>query len=95
MDVTTVDLQAELPADSRLLALLREIAEYRGPGAVIAHLSGCDSEPAYTLQDFGMVRIALEPLGTFSEHDGSENWGQVAHLTEHGLEELVVHGRER
>lgn len=95
MDITTADLQAELPAGSKLLAVLREVATYRGPGAVVAHLSGYDSEPVYTLQDFGMVAISLEPLGTFSGHDGSENWGCVAHVTEHGLEELVVHGRER
>lgn len=90
MDITTADLQIELAADSKELAALREIARFKGPGAVVAHLPFYDTQVVWDLQELGMVTLKVEPLGTYSGLE--EDYGTIAHVTEHGLEELVLQG---
>lgn len=95
MDVTTADLDVELPAGHPLLAVLRLLAEYRIPGFDPAQdRTLIDVSPLYDLQDMGMVLVHREPLGTW-DHEGYEEYGNIWRITERGLEELVVHGRER
>lgn len=91
----TAELDTVLNPNTRELEMLREIARLRGPGAVVRDLPTYDLEPVYYLAKVELVTITLEPLGTFCTVTGEENWGQVAHVTEEGLVELVIHGRER
>lgn len=90
MDITTADLQAELPADSKELAILREVARFRGPGAVVADLPISDTSIVWELAEGGFLTLSVEPLGTFNGFE--EDYGTVAHVAERGLEELVIHG---
>lgn len=91
----TAELATMLSPNTRDLEMLREIARFRGPGAVVRDLPTCDLEPVYDLAADELITITVEPLGTFCSVTGEENWGQVARLTEEGLAELVIHGRER
>jgi hypothetical protein len=94
-DITTADLQAELPAGHPSLALLRRVHEFRTPGYdPFADPTILDLEPLWGLLRDGLVRYAWEPGGIF-DADGYEAEIRVWHLTEHGLEELVIHGRTR
>lgn len=94
-NAATAELDTMLNPGTRELEMLREIARFQGPGAVLADLPGYDLEPVYELAELELVTIKLEPLGTFAHCDGTENWGNVAHVTEEGLAELVIHGRVR
>ena len=95
MDITTADLDTELPAGHPLLDLLRKVAEYRAVGfdPEIDPLI-IDLEPLHVLQDMGMLLVHRESRGTWDAW-GYEEWGNIWRVTERGLEELVVHGRER
>lgn len=95
-DITTADLQVELPAGHPLLAALRTVAEYRIPGfdPALASSPVVDVFSLHDLQDMGLVRVEREPMGTW-DHEGYEQYGNIWRITQEGLEELVVHGRER
>ncbi len=93
MNITTADLQTELAAGSKELDILREVARFKGPGAVVAHLPISDTSIVWDLAEDGYLKLAVEPLGTF--HGFEEDYGTVAHIAERGLEELVLHGRSR
>lgn len=95
MDVTTADLQAELPAGHPLLAALREVAEYKDFGAEAWMLPGPDLEPYSELRNMGMVTWTYEPSGNYGPDGRTETDTLIIRITERGLEELVVHGRER
>lgn len=82
------------PADP-LLALLRRVHEYRGPGYdpnVDREL--IDLEPLFELVELELVEVRLEPTGERCCCGCAEEV-QIFHLTEEGLAELVLHGRER
>ncbi len=93
MDVTTADLQAELPTGHPLIARLREVAEYRQFGAEARMLNGYDLEPFAELSDMGMVTWAQEPNGVYGADGWAEGTSLIIRITERGLEELVIHGR--
>lgn len=95
MNVTTADLQTELPAGHPLLAALRAVAEYRNVGAETWMLPGFDLEPYAELRDMDMVTWTYEPSGVYAADGWTELDVLIIRIAERGLEELVVHGRER
>lgn len=95
MDITTADLQAELPAGHPLLERLREVAEYKQVGAEAWMLNGYDLEPFTELADMGMVTWTQEPNGIYGADGWTEGTSLIIRITERGQEELVIHGRTR
>jgi hypothetical protein len=95
MDVTTADLDVELPAGHPLLAALREVAEYKDLGAETWMLPGPDLDPYAELREMGMVTWTYEPNGDYAYDGRTPTEVLIIRITERGLEELVVHGRAR
>lgn len=94
-DITTADLQAEYDADSFEVTALRELARYRQIGAETWMLPGADLGLWYDLRDAGMLTATHEPNGNYSADGWTPEEVLVWRITERGLEELVIHGRER